>query len=51
MITSAFKLRVAAVLAVLGSALLHVGAMAIAPEFTEEVRVQGSAEQLSCPGK
>lgn len=50
MITSAFKLRVAAVVAVLGSALLHVGAMAIAPEFTEEIRVQGSAEQPAALG-
>ena len=50
MITTAFKLRVAAVLAVLGSALLHVGAMAIAPEFTEEIRVQGSAEQPAALG-
>lgn len=43
MITSASRLRLAAVTAVLASSLLHVAAMAIAPEFTEEVSIEGSA--------
>jgi len=41
-IGAASKLRVAAVLALFASSLLHVGAMAISPEFTQNVQVEGS---------
>ncbi len=41
----------AAVAALLASSLLHVGAMAIAPEFADDIRIQGSAaEQAAALG-
>ncbi|SOE18873.1 outer membrane transport energization protein TonB [Hoeflea halophila] len=47
MITSASRLRVAAVVAVLASSLLHVGAMAIAPQISTEVSIAGSKTEQS----
>jgi protein TonB len=50
-ITSASRFRMAAIAAVLASSLLHVGAMAIAPEFADEILVQGNAtEQAAALG-
>jgi protein TonB len=41
----------AAIAAVLASSLLHVGAMAIAPEFAEDIQIQGNAtEQAAALG-
>ena len=51
MITSASRLRIAAIAALLASSLLHVGAMAIAPELAEDIHIQGSAtEQAAALG-
>ena len=51
MITSASRLRMATVAAVFGSSLLHVAAMAISPEFAQEVRIEGSDnEQVAALG-
>jgi len=46
-ITSASRLRMAAIVAVLASSLLHVGAMAIAPEFAADIQVAGSDTEQS----
>lgn len=51
MITSASRLRIVAIVAVLASSLLHVGAMAIAPRLVAEVSVAGSdSEQPAALG-
>lgn len=47
MITSASRLRLAAIVAVLASSLLHVGAMAIAPKLTADIRIAGSDTEQS----
>lgn len=47
MITSASRLRLAAMAAVFASSLLHVGAMAIAPELTADIRIAGSDTEQS----
>jgi len=44
-IISKSRLRMAAIVAVLASSLLHVGAMVIAPQYSEDILVQGSATE------
>jgi len=46
-IPSASRLRIAAAIALLGSSLLHVGAMAVSPEFTQDVQIEGSDTEQS----
>lgn len=45
--TTASKLRLAAVVALLASSLLHLAATAISPEFVPDVQIEGSDSELT----